>query len=41
MNEFWKKYLLFGTAGVVLNAYLLYVATREMAASKPNVRKLP
>lgn len=41
MNKFWKKYILFGSAGVILNAYLLYVAAREMAASKPNVRGLP
>lgn len=41
MNKFWKKYLLFGTAGVILNAYILYVATRETAAAKPNVRNLP
>jgi len=41
VNKYWKKYLLFGTAGVVLNAYLLYVATREVAASKPDVRNLP
>ena len=41
MNKFWKKYLLFGTAGIILNAYILYVATREVASSRPDVRDLP
>jgi len=41
LKKFWKKYILFGSAGVVLNAYLLYVAAREMAAAKPDVRNLP
>ena len=41
MKKFWKKYLLFGTAGVILNAYLLYVASREMAGSKPDVEGMP
>lgn len=41
MKKFWKKYLLFGTAGVILNAYLLYVASREAAVSRPDVEGLP
>lgn len=41
MRKFWKKYILFGSAGVILNTYLLYVASREMASSSPDVRKLP
>lgn len=41
MNMFWKKLILFGSVGVILNVGLLYVASREMAAAKPDVRKLP